>query len=186
MTHPRAKGQATVEFGISAVVLLLILLGLIDFGRAYYFAVGLRSATREAARHASWFDPASGTNPYLSDGAIKGAVDSILRKSGMPASVLANPAATCPDASDENGSHNPPYVDSAYGLASVNQPLLYICYDNTPGVDLASAPGDNSYRGKDVNVILVLSFGFANGLMGATFGNSIHLVANTHMTVGGF
>jgi Flp pilus assembly protein TadG len=184
-SHRGSHGQATVEFGISAIVLLLLLLGLVDLGRVFYFAVGFRGATREGARQASWFDPATGTNPTLADGAIKSAVDAILRKSGL-ASTLANPGATCPTPADGNSSHNPPYVDATYAAASVNQPLLYICYSNTPGLDLASPPGDNSYGGTDVNVILVMSFGLASGFMQGLLGNSLHVVANTHMTVGGY
>jgi Flp pilus assembly protein TadG len=179
-------GQSTVEFGASAIILILILLGLIDFGRAFYFGVGLSGATREGARQGIWFDPATGTNPYLSDGAIKSAVDAILGQSGLPASQLQNPGFTCPDVTDGNSTYNPPYADSAYATTSVNQPLLYICYGNTPGLDLATAPNDNSYRGTDVNVILVINFGFTTGFMQGVLGNSIHMVANTHMAVGGY
>ncbi len=99
---------------------------------------------------------------------------------------MANPGATCPTAADSNTSHNPPYVDTAYTSASVNQAILYICYANTPGLDLASPPGDNSYRGSDVNVIVLMSFGLASGFMQGILGNSIHVVANTHMTIGGY
>jgi len=180
------SGQATVEFGISAVVLLLILLGLVDLGRAFYFDVGLRGATREGARQASWFDPSTSTNPYLYDDAIKSAVDAILRKSGLPASTLANPGTTCPVSADGNLNHNPPYQDQAYGSAGLNQPLLYICYGNTPGNDLSAAPNDNGYSGTDVNVILTMSFGFASGFLQGVLGSSVHIVANTHMTVGGY
>jgi hypothetical protein len=180
------SGQSTVEFGASAIVLMLLLLGLIDFGRAFYFGVGLRGATREAARQAIWFDPATGTNPYLYDGAIKSAVDAILDHSGLPASQLQNPGASCPDVTDGNSIYNPPYADSAYATTSVNQPLLYICYANTPGLDLATAPSDNSYRGADVNVILVMNFGLTTQFMEGVLGTSIHMVANTHMTVGGY
>jgi len=180
------SGQSTVEFGASAIVLILLLLGLIDFGRAFYFGVGLRGATREAARQAIWFDPATGTNPYLYDGAIKSAVDAILDHSGLPASQLQNSGATCPDVTDGNSIYNPPYADSAYATTSVNQPLLYICYANTPGLDLATAPSDNSYRGADVNVILVMNFGLTTQFMEGVLGTSIHMVANTHMTVGGY
>ena len=186
MHRRRRQGQSTVEFGASAVVLILILLGLVDFGRAFYFGVGLRGATREGARQAIWFDPASGTNPYLSDGAIKSAVDAILGQSGLPASQLQNPTATCPAVTDGNSSYNPPYAGSAYATTSVNQPLLYICYSNTPGLDIATAPTDNSYRAVDVNVILVMNFGFTTGFMEGILGSSIHMVANTHMTVGGY
>ena len=183
----RAKrGQSTVEFGLSAVLLLLILLGLTDLGRAFYFAVGMQSATREGARQATWFDHATGTNPFLNDVAIKNAVDEILTKSGLPASQLQNPTTTCPSPSDGNGSHNPPYGSAAYATTDLNQPLLYICYANTPGLDLATSPSDNSMKGIDVNVILVMNFGFATGFMQNVLGNSASIASNTTMTIGGF
>ena len=68
----------------------------------------------------------------------------------------------------------------------MNQPLLYICYGNTPGIDLASAPTDNSYSGTDVNVILVMNFGFASGFMQGALVGAVQMVANVHMAVGGF
>ena len=85
------RGQSSVEFGLAAVVLLLLALGLTDLGRVFYFGVGLTGATREGARQASWFDVTSGANPYLYDGAIKAAVDGVLTNSGLPASALQNP-----------------------------------------------------------------------------------------------
>ncbi len=180
------RGQSTVEFGVSALVLLFILLGLIDLGRAFYFAVGLQSATREGARQASWFDPSTGTNPNLYDQAIQIAVDTILTKSGLPASQLQNSETTCPSPSDGNTNYNPPYSAAAYATSSVNQPLLYICYANTPGLDLATAPTDNSMKGLDVNVILVMNFGFASGFMQGALGNAVPIAANTDMTIGGY
>jgi hypothetical protein len=185
------RGQSTVEFGASALVLVLLLFGLIDLGRVFYFDVGLTGAVREAARQASWFDPSSpntgcgpSTNPDLCDSAIESSVDAILSHSGLPPSVLGNAeGTTCPG--DRTTYFNPPYTDSVYP-ASLNQPVLYICYENTPGLDLTSAPTDNSFYGKDVNVILVMSFGFVSGLLQGFLGNSVHIVANTHMTVGGY
>ena len=59
--------QSTVEFGAAALVLILLLFGLIDLGRVFYFDVGLQGAVREGARHATWFDPQTGTNPFLYD-----------------------------------------------------------------------------------------------------------------------
>ena len=190
MSRGRASqcGQSTVEFGASALVLVLILFGIIDLGRAFYFAVGLAGATREGARTAGWFDPNNSVhpNPSLDDAAIKASVDAILTHSGLPASVLGNGGGTtCPSPSDGNSSYNPPYSDPAYP-PDLNQPVLYICYGNTPGLDLAAAPTDNSYKGTDVNVILVMSFGFVSGFLQGLLGSSIHLVANTHMTVGGY
>src|SRR5437764_14979753 len=67
------RGQSAVEFGASAIVLVLQLFGLIDLGRVFYFDVGLTGATREASRQASWFVPppagggSPGTNPGLCD-----------------------------------------------------------------------------------------------------------------------
>ena len=128
----RQSGQSTVEFGASALVLILLLFGLIDLGRVFYFDVALQGAVREAARHATWFDP-----------------------------------------------------DTVYPTA-LNVPSLFICYSQTPGVDLANAPNDNSLKGADVNIILVMSFGFVSGLMQGVLGDSVHIVANTHMSVGGY
>jgi len=187
------RGQSTVEFGASALVLVLLLFGLIDLGRVFYFDVGLAGAVREAARQASWFDPNNtadrgcgvSPNPYLCDSAIKSSVDANLAHANLPSSVLQNPGSTCPATSDGNTSFNPPYQDVVYPAAT-NQPSLYICYLNTPGLDLTSAPVDNSYKGKDVNVILVMSFGFVSGVLQGPLGNSVRIVANTHMTVGGY
>lgn len=194
------RAQSTVEFGASALVLVLLLFGLIDLGRVFYFDVGLQGAVREGARAASWFDPSTGLNPdlYDTDGwsgrpcgdtnphpGIKESVDCNLSKSGLPTSVLANPAVTCPTVADGNASYNPPYTDDTYPT-TLNAPTLFICYENTPGADLSAAPTDNSLKGTDVNVILVMSFGFASGMLQGVFGNSIHIVANTHMSVGGY
>ncbi len=181
------RGQSSVEFGASAIVLVLLLFGLIDLGRVFYFDVGLAGAAREAARQASWFDPNNSTNPnpYLYDSAIQQSVDAVLKHSGLPPSTLGNPATTCPTATDGNSSYNPPYTDATYPSA-VDQPLLYICYSNNPTIDLTAAPTDNSYKGTDVNVILVMNFGFVSGFLSGFLGSSVHIVANTHMTVGGY
>jgi hypothetical protein len=184
----RQRGQSTVEFGASAFVLVLILFGIIDLGRAFYFDVGLTGAVREGARQAAWFDPANTAhpNPFLDDTDIKSSVDAILSHSGLPASVLGNATGTtCPSTTDANTFNNPPYVDSIYP-AALNQPTLYICYAGSDGVDLTAPPNDTGYEGKDVNVILVMSFGFVSGLLQGAFGSFIHLVANAHMTIGGY
>jgi Flp pilus assembly protein TadG len=179
------RGQSTVEFGVSAVVLILLVFGLIDLGRCFYFAVALAGATREGARQASWFDANTRTNPNLSDSAIQASVDAMLTHSGLPGSVLQNPTNTCPTPTDGNTAYNPPYDPSIYP-STLNQPLLFICYGNTPGTDFATAPADNAYKGIDVNVILVMSFGLTSGFLADTLGSSIHMVSNTHMTVGGY
>jgi Flp pilus assembly protein TadG len=182
----RQRAQSSVEFAASAIVLVLLLFGLIDLGRVFYYDVGLTGAVREGARQATWYDPGSATNPTLDDADIKSSVDAILTHSGLPASTLANGSGTtCPTTADGNTAYNPPYADSAYPSA-LDAPVLYICYWNTPGVDMTSAPADNSYRGKDVNVILVMNFGFVSGFVSGVLGLSLHIVANAHMLVGGY
>jgi len=181
------RGQSSVEFGLSAIVLVLLLFGLLDLGRVFYFDVALTGATREGARQATWFDPTSSSNPNpsLYDSAIQNTVDAVLKHSGLPPSTLGKPGTTCPSPADGNAAYNPPYSDSTYPGA-VNQPVLYICYSNSPGLDLTSAPTDNRYRGTDVNVILVMNFGFVSGFLQGVLGNSVHIVSNTHMAVGGY
>lgn len=46
------RGQATVEFAIVSIFLLLTVLGTIDFGRAIFLKSELEAAVREAAREA--------------------------------------------------------------------------------------------------------------------------------------
>ena len=43
-----------VEFALSSVVLLLLVGGLVDIGRALYVSETISSAAREGARHAVW------------------------------------------------------------------------------------------------------------------------------------
>lgn len=49
----RSRGQALVEFGILAPVLLLLMSGVLDLGRAYYYEILSSDATRDGARVAA-------------------------------------------------------------------------------------------------------------------------------------
>lgn len=180
----REAGQAAVEFGISSILLLLILLGLIDFSRVFYFDTGIHGAAREGARHGAWFDTPTRRNPYLNDAEVKSAVDqSLAGVSGVSPSVLAG---NCPPPADGNPYHNPPYVSSAFPAVGVyNQPNLYICYNNDPALDLATAPTDNSHKLQDLNVILLMNYGLATGFMQSQIGNNIPVAANAHIIVQG-
>jgi Flp pilus assembly protein TadG len=46
----RCRGQALIEFAFVMPVTLLLLLGIIDFGRAYVASIALEGAAREGAR----------------------------------------------------------------------------------------------------------------------------------------
>ena len=177
----RLRGQSLVEFALSSVVLLLLVGGLVDIGRAIQVSETLANAAREGARHAAWFDAPRQRTPYLFDSEIKAMVDQELTASSLPASVLKNPGSTCPSVADGNVYHNAPYVNGAYP-AAVNQPWLYICYDNTAGVDFTSAA--TGQGGQDVNVIVLYTYSPLTPLIGGQFGN-FHLAANQHITVQG-
>jgi Flp pilus assembly protein TadG len=53
----REKGQALVEMSISMILLLVLLAGLVDFGRAFFTYITLRDAAQEGASYASIAEP---------------------------------------------------------------------------------------------------------------------------------
>ncbi|HEV3406852.1 MAG TPA: TadE/TadG family type IV pilus assembly protein [Candidatus Dormibacteraeota bacterium] len=179
--HSHQSGQSLVEFAASSVVLLLLVGGLVDIGRSIYVQESLSNSAREGARHAVWFDAPTLSHPYLYDASIKATVDGELATISLPASVLKNPSTTCPNPTDGNGSHNPPYASSAYP-PTANQPWLYICYNNTPGLDYTS-PATNMGQ-LDVNVIVLYTYGPLTPLVKSQFG-VFQVAVNQHMTVQG-
>jgi Flp pilus assembly protein TadG len=174
------RGQSLVEFALSSVVLLLLVGGLVDIGRAIFISEALSNASREGARHGVWFDAPKQSHPYFNDAQIKAAVDAELATISIPASVLKNPGTTCPSPSDGNAYYNPPYVNSAYPSVA-NQPWLYICYNNTPGLDPPPASGQGQL---DLNVIVLYAYGPLTPLITAQFG-IFRVATNQHMTVQG-
>jgi Flp pilus assembly protein TadG len=49
----RANGQALVEFALVIPILLMLMMGIFDFGRLMFALVNISNATREASRYAS-------------------------------------------------------------------------------------------------------------------------------------
>ncbi|TMD07081.1 MAG: pilus assembly protein [Chloroflexi bacterium] len=183
----RLSGQAAVEFALSSVLLLLLLLGLIDFSRVFYFDTGIHGAAREGARHGAWFDTPNRTNPYLDDTDIKSAVDqSLAGVVGVGPSVYAG---TCPaTAAPGNAFYNPPYTSAAFPPPNVtNTPYLWICYQNNPGLHLTTPPGASSlsYRLTDLNVILTMNYGLVTGFMQSQLGGAVPIVGNVHIEIQG-
>ncbi len=178
---PRQGGQSLVEFAVSSVVLLLLVGGLVDIGRSVFVQETLSNAAREGARHGAWYDAASLSHPYLDDSHIKAAVDAELAAISLPASVLKNPGSTCPASSDGNAYHNPPYISESYP-PTANQPWLYICYANSPGLDYAS-PATNMGQ-QDLNVIVLFTYGPMTPLVKSQFG-FFQVAVNQHMAVQG-
>jgi hypothetical protein len=49
----RERGQSLVEFAVSAIVILLLLVGIADFGRAFFTYLAMRDAAQEGAAYGS-------------------------------------------------------------------------------------------------------------------------------------
>lgn len=176
------RGQSTVELALSSVVLLLLLLGLLDFARAFYFGVRLQDAARAGARVGVAYDWTAGTYPSLDDCDIKTAVDSVLTSAGMQASEFAgantttcppHQTTTCPATKDGNSQFDPPYKDTSFP-SSTGQTLLYVCYEDSPGVE---APLTNP-SGQNLNVVVLYRFGFLTGFLQNTLGPGIPISGN--------
>ncbi|HEV2217813.1 MAG TPA: TadE/TadG family type IV pilus assembly protein [Candidatus Dormibacteraeota bacterium] len=175
-----------MEFAVSSVVLLLLVMGLLDLSRAFYFSVNLQGAAREGARHGAWYNTAARANNFLDDADVMSAVNAGL--SG--ASLVANQQGGlgCLVGTDGNPFNNKPYSPAAYPVAT-QQVNAYICY-TYPGGSLQTssrptAPTDNSWRLGDINVSLLMNFGLITPLIQGIFGNGIDIAYNEHFTIQG-
>jgi Flp pilus assembly protein TadG len=61
----RERGQSLVELAISLIILLLLLAGVIDLGRAFFTFMSLRDAAQEGASYGSLFPTISKDDPTL-------------------------------------------------------------------------------------------------------------------------
>ena len=184
-------------------MLLLIVSGIVDLGRAYFYNVSMHGAAREGARHAAWFDPGTDSNPYLDDVDILCAVNQNLAGSGYQATfpdgshpacpVVGNPASSnypgahtsCPNTG--NSFNNPP-VPSGFYPAANNTPVLFACYalpNGGYGGGMAAPPGNNNYSQGDVETILLMSMGIVTPLAQNLFPSGIGMVAYAHLAVQG-
>jgi len=182
----RQRGQSLVEFAISSIVLLLLVMGLLDLSRAFYFSVNLQGAAREGARHGAWFNTASRNNNFLDDADVMSAVNAGLNGAGLTANLVAS--GSCLSGSDGNAFNNKPYSVAAYPVTT-QQVNAYICY-TYPGAAFQTGsrglpPGDNSWRLGDINVSLLMNFALITPLIQGLFGNGLDLAYNEHFTIQG-
>ena len=81
----KEDGQALVEFALIMPFLLLFLVGIIEFGRAWNEHEVLTDATREGARQAAVFDPA------ITEDSIRNVITNALAASNITAdSIVLN------------------------------------------------------------------------------------------------
>jgi len=190
----RQKGQSLVEFAISSLVLILLLMGLLDLSRAFYYSVNLQGAAREGARHGAWFDTATRTNKYLDDADVMLAVKQAMAGAGFDGTAGHLPIPTqvtsagCLVGADGNALNNKPYSSAAVP-GSTGQVNVYICYTQPGGVfktgTMPVAPTDSSYRLGDINVSIVMNFALVTPFIQNMFGSGLPLVYNEHFTIQG-
>jgi Flp pilus assembly protein TadG len=86
--HNRSTGQGLVEFALLLPVLVLILIGVFDLGRAFHALITINNAGREAARF--------GTLHRADTDGMRDAAQQEAQNSGIII-VRANIVLTCPD-----------------------------------------------------------------------------------------
>ena len=170
------RGQSTVELALSSVVLLLLLLGLLDFARAFYFCVRLQDAVRAGARVGVVYDPQSAAYPGLNTTSISDAVNAVLSSAGLPKADLMNPGTTCPPTTNGNSLYNPPYQESDFPAAPGDHPRLYVCFEGTPGQNGPSAAPQQ----KDLEVVVLYKYSLITGFMQGQLGPGIDETAYYH------
>ncbi len=190
----RQRGQSLVEFAISSIVLLLLMMGLLDLSRAFYFAVNLQGAAREGARHGAWYNTSSRANLYLDDADVMTAVNQSLGGSGLNAGcppagqICFVPQGTCLVPTDGNANNNKPYAANAFP-ATPQTVNVYICYTQPGGIgQTGTRPSpslDNSWRLGDINVSILMNFRLITPFIQGLFGNGINLAYNEHFTIQG-
>jgi Flp pilus assembly protein TadG len=109
------RSQSMVEFALVAPLLLVLLFGIVDFGRVIYVYVTINQAVNEGMRTAIRDSPLLPTNAEVQDAAKRHAVDV----------SLANPCANGP-------------ITAA--IPPVNQGWLYITEPNPPATIEALSP----------------------------------------------
>ncbi len=124
--HERSRGQALAEFAIVIPVFLMMLLGVVDLGRAVWATTSLDSAAREAARFAIVH---GGTG---SDSCPVGPTG--------PSSVATTASPSCPYPAPSVQS----IVDTAlnYAAAGGENLTVSVCYK--PSISSPGCTGDNS------------------------------------------
>ena len=73
-TRRRCRGVAAIEFALLLVPLLVLLTGITEFGRAFYYYNTLAKSARDAARLMSTQAPSDSDYPALASAAVCGAV----------------------------------------------------------------------------------------------------------------
>lgn len=110
--HKRERGQAVVEFSLVIVVFLVVVMAILDFGRAIYMYNGVSEAAREIARASSVHPGSSFSNSALWSPETKAAVAT--QKIIIPG--LADPTLTCVDIAGNPAPSGPCLSSDGYSV----------------------------------------------------------------------
>jgi hypothetical protein len=64
---PNPSGQGMVEFALTLPLLLVLVVGVMEFGRLLFYYSSITTGTREAARYGAASGPAGGSGAYYQD-----------------------------------------------------------------------------------------------------------------------
>lgn len=96
------QGGAAVEFALILALLISILAGIFEFGRAFWYYDALTKATRDGARLMSVTDKATIDTPGVAN--AKTLVANAVTDAGVPNFTTANVSVTCLDATFADAS----------------------------------------------------------------------------------
>lgn len=153
----RESGQSLVEFALVLIPLLLVVMGIIQFGFIFNTYVTLSNGVREAARDGSIYVYSQGCNPTANDALRNERIrrtllDSInLLRTGSPQFATSSAsAADCPPPGGTWTSVSAPAGSTAYQNGD-----LLVTYGPAPGLtgDAATAAASsNARRGQALTV----------------------------------
>jgi hypothetical protein len=135
--HRGSRGQSTAEFAMAMVLVVLPLLGIVDIGRAFYYAVNATDAARDGARTlaSNTFPCSSGASTGCGPGTAVGCAvveadladvwngSSSCPGSGSPTAGQVIVAISCPDSSGtcvSSGNGRNVTVDVSYGFQPIS------------------------------------------------------------------
>ncbi len=162
------RGQALAELALSSLVLMLILLGAIDFARLYEQNTALQEAAREGARFAAIYS--GGLNPNLSNAKIQPVVSTVLSGAGLlqnGQTLVMQSSAQCP----ATGGAYPPDTSHIW---------VYTCIPTAA----SACPGQPAGSGQDVEVAVLMRFNLVvqSNLF---FGSAFPMNGDAHFRVQG-
>lgn len=144
----KQRGQGTVEFALSLMVLLMLFMGLVEFGRMLFIYISVNTSSREAARYGSAAGEGGGTPRYKDCDGIRNAAVNLGRFAGVETSGVtitydsgpgesikfSNCEALVGSSSDvELGDRIIVTVSTQY------VPMQVIPFFNVPGINLTSS-----------------------------------------------